>query len=44
MADLLNHAVSAVGLAGLAAIWGVKMLLGAFVLRIVKRRRLRVKG
>jgi len=44
MAELLHHAVSAVGLAGLAAIWSVKMLLGVYVLRIVKRRRLRVRG
>jgi hypothetical protein len=44
MAELLHHAVSAVGLAGLAAIWSVKMLLSVYVLRIVKRRRLRVRG
>ncbi|ARE81728.1 NADH dehydrogenase subunit J [Roseovarius sp. EC-HK134] len=44
MADLLHHAVSALGLAGLAAIWSVKMVLGFFILRIMKRRRLRVRG
>jgi hypothetical protein len=44
MADILHQMVSLLGVAGLVALWAVKALLGFFALRVVRRRKLRVRG
>ncbi|WP_417727583.1 hypothetical protein [Roseovarius sp.] len=44
MADIAHQMVSTLGLTGLVALWGFKMLLGFTALRVVKKRKLRVRG
>lgn len=44
MADIAHQIVSTLGVAGLAALWGIKALLGIVALRVMKRRKLRVRG
>ncbi|WP_296430469.1 MULTISPECIES: hypothetical protein [unclassified Roseovarius] len=44
MADIAHQVVSTLGVAGLAALWGLKALLGFATLRVMKRRKLRVRG
>ncbi len=44
MTDLLHHAVSVLGVTGLAGLWGIKALLGYVAFRRVAQRRSRVRG